>query len=63
MTHVYHVRYLNDRAGDPVHGLEKLISEEEPTDFRSRLKSEGFECTRGTWVMPAAILSVEEKIK
>jgi Lar family restriction alleviation protein len=45
MSNVYHVRYLNDRAGDPVHGIEKLISEEDFADFRSRLKSEGFECT------------------
>jgi hypothetical protein len=63
MSNVYHVRYLNDRAGDPVHGIEKLISEEDFADFRSRLKSEGFECARGTWIMPAAILSVEEKVK
>jgi hypothetical protein len=63
LTRTYHVRYLNDRAGDPVHGLEKLTSEEEPPDFRSRLKFEGFEGTRGAWVMPGAILSVEEKSK
>jgi hypothetical protein len=63
VNHVYYVRYLNDRAGDPVLGLEKLLSEEEPASFRSRLKSEGFECVRGEWVMPGAILSVEEKVK